>query len=54
MTEKQILTWFTSLPEYKSYAEAIGDYNKDLAFNASGSTAVTGTLRLSKIPRIQP
>lgn len=32
MTEKQILTWFTSLPEYKSYAEAIGDYNKDLAY----------------------
>jgi hypothetical protein len=32
MTEKQILTWFTSLPEYKQYAEAIGDYNMDLAY----------------------
>jgi hypothetical protein len=32
MTEKQILTWFTKLSEYKSYAEAIGDYNKDLCY----------------------
>lgn len=32
MTEKQILTWFTSLPEYKQYSEAIGDYNKELAY----------------------
>lgn len=32
MTEKQILKWFSELPEYPDYVEAIGEYNKDLGY----------------------
>lgn len=32
MTEKQILKWFTDLPEYPDYVKAIGEYNKDLGY----------------------
>jgi len=32
MTEKQIFAWFTKLPEYDKYVEAIGEYNKDLGY----------------------
>lgn len=32
MTEKQIFKWFTELPDYDLYVEAIGEYNKDLGY----------------------
>lgn len=32
MTEKQIFKWFSELPEYPQYVEAIGAYNKDLGY----------------------
>jgi len=32
MTEKQIFKWFSELPEYPDYVEAIGEYNKDLGY----------------------
>jgi len=32
MTEKQIFKWFSELPEYPDYVEAIGAYNKDLGY----------------------
>jgi len=32
LTEDEILLWFSKLPNYDKYVEAIGEYNKELSY----------------------